>query len=556
MAVINGFLSIGADTPGFNGNITDQFNEYARYAFPGFVSLASTSPGVGALTQVNNNPTAKVINGIKATSFFDDYYNDIHIIPSNIDLGIVSSGQNRTVRVFNAYLNSQTLNALTKTTLDGINITGPAPRVYNPLEEVEYSITALTEGPVNIDGTFNFNWDTIQDMVLPVIGSRAVLFPFIMTPPTAERLNWITQVISSENGNEQRIRVRNAPRQSFEVNFSTNINDSNFLDNLLYGWRDNVYILPISSECQRSTAATAIDSQEVFVETRFSDFRAGGVAIIYNNARDFDLFQVSSILDDRLIANRNISAVFPAGSLVMPARSCRLVNSPTRNLNGYNSTFSGVFESIDNIVLTSVASAFTYTYNSVVEDVYTDEQLTVESRSPEVYQANVQVIDNGSSQIEIFNTWTNNKPDRAFRVQLNSLEEVWNFRRWLHRRSGRLVPFWLPTFESNFRITQATGNIDSVFTVVDDGQRTLIGNRKTIAFKFISGTIWEFREITTITQSGNNLNINISTSLGRNAEDLEFICYMDRKRLSTDNIEILWTGNFTATAVIPAINTE
>ena len=48
--------------------------------------------------------TGREINCIRTQSYFDDYYNRIHISPGELALGNIASEQSQTVNVWNAYL--------------------------------------------------------------------------------------------------------------------------------------------------------------------------------------------------------------------------------------------------------------------------------------------------------------------------------------------------------------------------------------------------------------------------------------------------------------------
>src|SRR3546814_21041247 len=80
----------------------------------------------------------KVVGAVAAVSYFDDFYNRIHISPSRIDLGNLISVQTRNVVVWNAWLDQpRSLTALAFVAAGGITATGEGalPLAFAPLQQ-------------------------------------------------------------------------------------------------------------------------------------------------------------------------------------------------------------------------------------------------------------------------------------------------------------------------------------------------------------------------------------------------------------------------------------
>ena len=63
------------------------------------------------------------LNHVKTNSYFDDYYNRIHISPSTLTLGNIASEQTQAVNIWNAYLVPKTLLNIENIT-EGIEVSG------------------------------------------------------------------------------------------------------------------------------------------------------------------------------------------------------------------------------------------------------------------------------------------------------------------------------------------------------------------------------------------------------------------------------------------------
>ena len=74
----------------------------ANYQPPGIVTPATALPGAGSI--VRNEPISEIPRAYSAwrmPTFLDDYYNRIHIRPSNVNVGNLVSEQQFAIEVWN-----------------------------------------------------------------------------------------------------------------------------------------------------------------------------------------------------------------------------------------------------------------------------------------------------------------------------------------------------------------------------------------------------------------------------------------------------------------------
>lgn len=497
------------------------------------------------ITDVFNNnypPSFTGVNsdGVLATTFKDDFYFKIRYLPTRLDLGSLTGGQLRDLHVFNGFFDDRPLSAITLTNGTGISIGPPTPpTTFNPLQLQLYQVTVTVDGPATIDATINFDWAApTEDGSVSVTGSRIVTFPYLFSTGATETLSWSTDLITKQAGVEQRVRTRNAPRQAFSINAFIPMNQLTTADNLLYGWRGNTWGLPLFSECRFLTGTTSTTSTTVPVNTDNAEFRVGELAIIWQSESVFELIQISSFTTTTITAAQNITRIYNTNALVAPVIPCRMVSDPVRRTTGYDANVTASFESVQNRVLAQVAAAPQY----LGFDVYTDQPLLAGTSSPDTYNTRVDVLDFTAPNAQTFNVWDSTKVSRQFEVELTSTAELWNFRLWLHRRSGRLVPFWMPTFEANFNLI-STGLIESQFTVVNEGQAAQGQTRIHVAVRTTSST-WIFAEIQTLTEVNNTVEVILTAPLNIQADTIEYISYLGLKRLASDRVEIRHESNF------------
>ncbi len=507
------------------------------------VTLAET----GNVTPVAPNTFPKSHDGVFCPAYAAIFYNRIILTPNPLQIGNIVSDQSLNISVFNAFFTSSTLDDIIESNVEGITLTGPAlPTVYSPLQEIIYDVDVeVDSGPPTIDGTYLFDFEAgIDDILVSLTGARVLPLPYLFQAGMLESLNWHTKIITSNDGYEQRLKLRSSPRQEFGFNIAIPMGLIASLDSLLYGWRGNNFGLPISSECRPSTSPTSASSPNVDVSTDYGDFRVGSLAMLYNSPTDFELIEILSFTASQIVATNNISKVFSTGTLVAPVRIARLLSDPIRSTTGDKQRLAARFQVIENTSL-SVAAA-PEQYKGL--DVYLEEPLTLQEFATDTYHTRVDTVDFGTGALDTFTPWLKTKIQRTFGLQFDNLEDIWNYRLWLHRREGKLRPFWMPTFETNFTLL-STGSLASTLLVANEGQFGLTTERDDLAINTTSG--WLFREMVTIVEVGDDLQLGLDSPLSIDASEVVYISFLGRKRLSSDRLEIAWTGNNTGNASVP-----
>lgn len=504
------------------------------------------SPGASTFVLPTVSPDL-TNTGYIAGSYRDVFYDRILIEPVFIDFGSVLSVQQQDILIFNAYLADRTLYNITLNDFDDNTtfVGDTTPTDYLPLEEKTHSIIIAPDGPPNIEASIDYDWEsTSDDIRVNFIGTRIVLLRITFRSGVKESLIWLTNVMESRNGIEQRVRHRDAPRQQFAVQAYLNKDDRNLVENIMYGRRGTTFAIPVWTESREGSSITSEDTI-INVNTLYGDFRLDGLALIWESSRKFHAFQVDAITDTTITTDRGVPNDYD-NPIIMPVRTARFLNNPTRNATGYDGIFSGVLEVTDNIKLDTTASDTQF--NS--KDFYDDEPLMKGTVGvPDKYNTRIDLLDYETGVINLVSPWNYNRVTRQFELVLDGLEEIWNFRLWLHRRAGKLVPFYMPSFENNLTILDR-GILTDSLTCRNDEYSGQASSRENMAFRRSDDT-WHLKTVISSAVNPNNQDaIVLDSALGFDYEELEFASYMGLKRLSSDKFELTWLSNNVALVTV------
>lgn len=487
----------------------------------------------------NTQPVVEVLNSHSAhrlPSFVDDFYNRIIIDPVFINTGNLVSEQFYEISVFNGYFVDKTLESIQVQTLDGLQLVGPTPpTVYSQLETIQYQITISTDGPSSIDGNLLFDFaGTSDDLILHVTGSRIVMLPYQAALPWQEILEWKTEVLTTNTGYEQRIRLRKQARHSVRSYYPIPREAMRAAFNRAYGWLQRSWAVAMWADIQYigpiNNGATSI-----ICDTTKYDFRPNSLVCVWESYSLNQVIEITDVFPGSISLTRVMSGSFTKAYL-MPVR-IGVPNGGIRRLTDGSNTSLGIeYEFKDNTDLNPTAPAQFLGY-----DIYYDETLMSSGATEERLIARMDTVDYETGPIDYYPPWRYNRRARDSYFLNEDPEATWTFKKWLHRRAGRLRPYWLPTFENNLQLL-TQGNVGSTLQCSSDDYRSMAADRIHLAIELTNGT-WYPRTVTgSSIVNSSVINVGIDSPLNVDASLIKQICYLGLHRLDTDRVEMDWIG--------------
>lgn len=522
---------------------------YAAYA--GSIGLASEAGDTlsGPVSGTPNTPIIRLANTpgwLERQDFFYDFYFRIWITPIGLlDLGGVSSEQIIPISVWSAYPDSA--KTLTSIGIDGLddgqlNQPGLTPLLFDALEMKNFTLTVGTSGSpsINVLITWNFNSDISQS--LNVVGFRARIWPLQADwrEPPLDRYEWLTDVMESRSGFEQRVQLREIPRRTIQSTFVVSGDDLGWFDALLVGWGSRGFLIPVWYDKSRLDQKFTAGSQRFYCDTSKREFAPGSYILVGSDLKSAVAAEVQQVFADGVLVKRVVATSFAKGQAIWPARAVR-VTSPaqqTQHTAGVIATRI-TFEVTDQPDITPVPSTTLYKGLQVLTREH--NWASTISRS---YDRKLTILDNDTGSplwIDLSN-WA--QITRQYNFMLMSSADRQDFIGWLSSLRGRVTPFWRENRETLIEMsTRQPAATTALLHITPIGFPALLfgmANRMALVLRHINGTVY-YRTILaadTDVASGDELltlDVNLPASV---PSDWKLITYLELVRLDADAIEI------------------
>lgn len=354
-----------------------------------------------------------------------------------------------------------------------------------------------------------------------------------------ESLEWLTDIIEAHDGTEQRIRVRQEPRQSFDA--SIMLDDPAELSKLRVGlaaWQHREWGWPCWHEAVKLAAALPAASSSIPVDTTAADFRAGCLAIVHTSPTAYEVVEVDTVAADSLTLAEPTTLEHPAGASVMPLRMARMSSQARRDDHPVGaSRYNVTMQIVDNIELATEASATQY----LGYDVLSDQLLMPGETMPRQIERPLDILDPGPGAWATFARTDYPLISTDHKWMLRDRTQAWEFRRWLHRRTGRLNPVWIPSRTHDLALAVQPTAAATTLEIRDVNYRNVGLNvpGMTHIAAFSASGAFVCRQITGATAgSAGRENLTINAALG--FTDVTRISYLCLHRFAADRISLTW----------------
>lgn len=375
-----------------------------------------------------------------------------------------------------------------------------------------------------------------EDYELPVWGIRPN-----WSDPVIETLEWLTDVLTSRSGAEQRISNRLAPRRTVEARYNPHENERTFVDLVMHKLARGEWMFPLWFDRSDLTATAVAATSRIDCETQYREFFAGGMAYLVGpDTFSGEAVRISAVDSTGLDLAVPLDKEWPAGTKIHPLRRGRF-EAPTQELITSRLAETSLrFEIVeDNNISDSGAWSTTHS-----------DGLPVLDREPE-----------WSENMEIDLSWLGDEFDpgfgikrvtdtagRAFRQHGHSFiivgaKERFEHRQMLYRLNGRQKPIWVPTYADDIEVIVDAASSATALDVSQCGLAYIGGPTDGRDHLYFSdGQIAEITDATLLSGPARE-RLTLASGLTSAASAGDRASFIEKCRLAQDSIEIEHLGD-------------
>lgn len=267
---------------------------------------------------VTPSPLAQASGTIIREEFLFDFYFKIWIVPNRLEMRNPRIGVDIPFHVWNAFPYRHTLTDIIGTGADGLELDTDAPDTFYEVEYREVNIQILPTAPLTVDAVleFIFEWGS---GLFNFIAERASVVNITPDVPVKEIWSWLTDIIVTDNGKEQRIALRTVPRRSQTTKLIA-LNKEEVrvkFDQMLLDFVGEV-VMPYFQYATPTTQSAFSGATGLAFDPSKTDVRPGEYALVITKTAD-QLVRFATISDTGCTLDAPLTIDAPTGSIIVPS---------------------------------------------------------------------------------------------------------------------------------------------------------------------------------------------------------------------------------------------
>jgi len=530
-----------------------------------FLTAGGTRTNTNAPTVVRVDDAWPGEDERRATTFSIDWHERCHIMPrTKIEFGNIITLEQADYELFNGYRNqSTTVTTITNNVAPGVSLPNMTPPVTRGPEAsfldptsttqstsalgtmVKLKVNAEEDGLPVFDGTIDFLFSTGDELSLSLSGTRVVFIPMEYEAPVVEELGFLTEVIESIDGNEQRLSLRKQPRQTFKVEYALDGNDRQRMQGLLMDWMDQVFGFPLWHEKKRLAAAVSGGATVYQVNTTADvDFRVGGLAVVLSDSNTFDVINILSMTSTTITAADPSVNAYAAGATIMPLRLARIASVVSAKRAPKNlEVFRIEYEVTDNDTGTPAGSASGWnTYNG---RVLLDDCNVMTGDMQEEYRRRIYVIDNQTGIVSQRSAWDRYKRSHQKGFVARNRADIIKLRKLVMHFHGRQKAWYIPTFFDDLQV-KANLTIGTSVVDIENIEYTRFANarnpQRIFRIEFTDGTslVRVIQSASQISATTERLVLDTTWPANRTVAEISRVMFYELVRFDTDVFSLVY----------------
>ena len=397
--------------------------------------------------------------------------------------------------------------------------------------------------------------------------STPIPFPFAPDGQAAlrETLSYATDVLQAYGGSEQRVKLRGIPTHALGYGFTAaSPAAAQFARALLLADPEAGYLVPWWPLVFRLNAAAAINATHLYANlSQLPLYNQDGVCrfALWSSSSLCEFVTASSWTSSVVNLTAPLVHAWPSGAILLPVLLAHAPQSPAGRRIG--PLYSGGQVSLLADLVTSYAlPSGTELYSPAGYlglDVLTTPPCG-DSAPEEPGLRRLAAVEADVGRVLYDSQDSATGASRALLCKCLNAAAVLALKRFFRARIGRLLPFWLPTWDADLTLSSAYNHIgqqNHVIHVVYCGYTDLLyaagSARRHLQIKLPSGaTCWR-SIVAANSPDGLTETLTMNTNLTENLAAGTSLCFLRYCRLASDALELSWSGPAYAEATLEAV---
>jgi hypothetical protein len=408
-------------------------------------------------------PEGQTYNAIALDFYAGDFYNRIHFFPARLEIGNLTADIMYDIEIFNGYFYPVSL--LYALPLNAESLTGGGlvlPALINQLRSVMYHISVSLDGPAKIDALFTFLFDNNDRYDLEVTGNRLVTFAFSPNwdEKVTETISFLTDILESWDGTEQRIILRTKPRCT--LSYSILESNISLFDNYMMGWGARTFVMPIWWRKTALLHPVYHGENTASCLTEGKGFKVGDLVVIWKSSSEVEAANIVALSSESITIDNTFGGSYSSGYMI-PTRLCQLtagdVNMETIQSNLFEASLQFDYTELETIPDNYTGDTFGSKYILPYAHDYT---------SPRPRGFTWKMIQNDTGTTLPYRKYLSEIPKDIIEIEdvlLVSHEDVEKYKAWLVKHMGRAKSFYVFLKENHFIVTKDIALNDTTLTV-------------------------------------------------------------------------------------------
>jgi len=488
------------------------------------------------------------LTGALHESSFETYYGRVWFVP--LDFGSIISTETLPGMMWNACDYQVEITSILSSGDTGLSVDpGLIGSVVLPMAELPVPVTVVPTGDADVVGAFRVNLDDASYADLHVTARRVRFWQF---PPNWDSevdvtLEYRTEVITSHEGDEQRIAVRQTPRKNISYQAVASARGFRSFASFMNVHQRKVSFIPEFGRGERLLLSAEIGDDVIEIADAVDWMQVGQMIVLFDGGVTDHRVELRSIVDvdgQSVTLNIPLKQHWEAGAKVYPVVEGQLPTTISSRMNTNNTaTISMNFD---------VAPGTEIPLDPGSPAVVHDGREVLLKRPnwadlPTVdFEALRDQLDYGFGRVSTFTPVDFNTRMLKATYLGKDRGEVEDFMRFFCRQMGQRGEFFMPTFTEDMIMTAAATSSSPLMQVEGAEIANDFGDlkvyRNLVVFLEDGTRIIRAISSMTVSEDGENTTITLSSNWGRNFQPdaVLMACWLPLWRFASDALTVSW----------------